>query len=104
MPIWLGWEPSARAPVYYRGMMVAIRKNASTSALSQGETAPDTALPGVPVACEKMRRPLLYNLATIFERFDVAKDHPEMTADFQHGSGSSSASVRGKRSIIEAPK
>jgi len=82
-PILFGSGTSVRDTLfYYRGdELFAIRKNAFKAHF---QTAPGYGTPGVPVAFEKHETPLLYNLANDpSERFDVAKDHPEIIADLQ---------------------
>jgi len=82
-PVLLGKGASARETmIYYRGdELFAIRKG---SYKAHFQTAPGYATPGNPMKFERHDPPLLFHLShDPGERFNVAKDHPEVLAELQ---------------------
>jgi len=82
-PILFGAGKSLRdAMIYYRGdELFAVRKGVFKAHFT---TAPGYAIAGNPLAFASHDPPLLFNLANDpSEKFDVAKDHPDVLADIQ---------------------
>jgi len=82
-PILFGKGPSAREiMIYYRGDdLFAIRKGPFKAHF---QTAPGYGSPGNPVKFEKHDPPLLFHLGhDPGEKFNIAKEHPEVVADFR---------------------
>jgi arylsulfatase A-like enzyme len=69
--------------IYYRGdELFAIRKGVFKAHF---QTAPGYAAPSQPLKFEPHDPPLLFKLdEDPGEKFDVAKDHPEIMAEIQH--------------------